>query len=363
MRVVVAGWVGSTNLGDELAFAGLLRLLDGRGATVAAVSADPAATRRVHGVGAVRHDRPDHLSAAIGRADAMVFGGGGIVQDVTSALNLPYHLARVQRARVHRTPYAAIGLGVGGLDTRAGRWQVRHGLRGAVGIAVRDAASRELLAEVGVPGARVASDLAFALEPPAATPAGDGDRLVACLRPWSERPSRLPAAARGDATPRPHVDALARALDDASRATGLTVRFIALQSDRDGPFHRRVAARMHQPVEFAVPGLDGILAEFTAARAVVTMRYHGGVAAALAGLPVVLISYALKVDALAAELGGGARRLGWEPDELAHIPAALAAVVDQRQAVLAARDALRDRQQVNATLLDELLDTASGRRR
>ena len=363
MRVVVAGWVGSTNLGDELALAGLRRLLQGRGAQVAAVSADPAATRRVHGVGAVRHDRPDHLSAAIGRADAMVFGGGGIVQDVTSPLNLPYHLARVQLARAYRTPYAAVGLGIGGLDTRAGCWQVRHGLRGAVGITVRDTASRELLAEVGVPGARVASDLAFALDPPATRSAGDGDRLVACLRPWSERRSRLPVAARGDATPQPHVDALARALDEASHATGLTVRFVALQADRDGPFHRRVAARMRQPVEFALPELDGVLEEFTQARAVVSMRYHGGVAAALAGLPVVMISYALKVDALAAELGDGARRLGWEPAELERIPAALAAVVDRREVVLAARDALRERQQVNAGLLDELLDAAARRRR
>ena len=363
MRVIVAAWVGSTNLGDEMAFAGLHHLLSRRGAAVAAVSTDPPATRAVHGVGAVRHDRPIQLSTAIGRADAMVFGGGGIVQDVTSPLNLPYHLSRIMLARMHRTPYAAIGLGVGGLDTRPGHWQVRHALRDAVGITVRDTASRDLLAKVGVPNAGVSSDLAFALEPPAGDPAADGDRLVVCLRPWSAQRSRRPAAARGDVTLPAQVDALARALDEASKATGLTVRFVALQADRDGPFHRRVAARMSQPVEFSTPGLDGILQEFTCARAVVTMRYHGGVAATLAGRPVVLLSYALKVDALAAELGEGAHRLGWEPDELARIPTALEAVLGREPSVLAAREALRDRQRANATLLDELLDTASGRRR
>ena len=358
MRVLVAGWIGSTNLGDELALAGLRRLLAPSVASVAAISVAPDATRATHGVGAVSHAAPYDLLRATRRADAVVFGGGGIVQDVTSPLNLPYHLSRVRLARWCGTPVAGIGLGIGGLDTAVGRAMVRRELAGLAGISVRDLASARLLEEVGVPGARVASDLAFALDPPEVHPVSGPDRLVVSLRPWSERRSRRPVAAREDPTPVGQVRALADALDRTARRTGLEVRFVALQTDRDDVFHRRVAERMRTAVTFAAPPLEGLLHEYAAATAALTMRYHGGVAATLAGVPMVLLSYALKTDALAEELGPGARRLGLAPRELASIPEALEGVTTRRDDVLAARERLTARQEGNQAVLDQLLATA-----
>jgi polysaccharide pyruvyl transferase CsaB len=354
VKVLVAGWVGSTNLGDELCFAGLHQLLAERGVQVAAISTDPAATRATHGVGAVAHTDLPGIIAAVRSADAMVFGGGGIVQDVTSPLNLPYHLSRVAIARAVGTPYAGVGLGVGGVDTALGAALIRYGLRGHVGITVRDEASRQLLADVGVPGAVVAADLAFALEPPPAATRPD-DVLAVSLRPWSDRRRPLPAAAHEDGTPETHVRALATALDDAASRTGLRIRFVSLQRDRDAAFHRRLAERMRSEVGFAAPAVDGFLDEYARARAVISMRYHGGVGAVLAGRPVVLISYALKVDALARELGPSTRRLGWEADDLARIPAALDEVIGWDEEVLAARAHLIRRQRFNGRLLDDLL--------
>jgi polysaccharide pyruvyl transferase CsaB len=360
MRVLVAGWIGSTNLGDELVFAGLRRLLDDRGVRIAAISTDPDATRAVHGVGAVSHTDPVGLDRAVRQADAVVLGGGGLLQDDTSPFNLPYHLSRVGLARLHRTPYAGIGLGAGGLSTRLGRAQVRRALRGAVAVSVRDEPSRRLLADIGIADTRVAADLAFALDPVEAATRPPDDRLVVCLRPWSGAGTRLPAAMRGDATPDAHVDALATALDRAATETGLAIRFVALQHDRDDAFHRRVAERMTARCTFATPTLDGLLDEVARAASVVSMRYHGGIAAVLAGRPVVLVGYASKVDALAAELGRGARLLGWEPAELATIPEALSSVQGQQDTVREARTRLRGQQGGNGEVLDRLLDHAAG---
>jgi polysaccharide pyruvyl transferase CsaB len=356
MRVLVAGWIGSTNLGDELVFAGLRRLLHDRGVAVAAISTDPSATRSLHGVGAVDHTDVAGIVRAVGQADAVVLGGGGLLQDDTSPFNLPYHLSRVGLARMRGTPYAGIGLGAGGLSTRVGRAQVRRALAGAVAVSVRDEPSRQLLADIGVPDVSVAADLAFALEPAARADRPPEDQLVVCLRPWSGAGTRLPAAMRGDATPDAYVTALAAALDRVATSTGLAIRFVALQHDRDDAFHRRVAERMDTAGTFAAPSLDGLLEEIASARAVVSMRYHGGIAGVLAGRPVVLIGYAPKVDALAAEVGPGAILLGWDPDALATIPAVLDEVQGQDEAVLDARRRLRDRQRGNGEVLDRLLD-------
>ena len=49
-RVTVAGWVGSTNLGDELLFRVLRGLLADRGVVVGTPSVDPMGTAAVHDV-------------------------------------------------------------------------------------------------------------------------------------------------------------------------------------------------------------------------------------------------------------------------------------------------------------------------
>ncbi|MEX0658954.1 MAG: polysaccharide pyruvyl transferase family protein [Egibacteraceae bacterium] len=352
-RVLVAGWVGSTNLGDELVFAALHAKLAGRGAAVAVVSVDPAATSAAHGVAALDHRDLPGLIAAAGQADGVVFGGGGLLQDETSPLNLPYHLSRVAVARGRRTPFAAVGVGAGRLDTRLGRLLVRRGLRGAVAVSARDGDSARLLEAVGVHDVGVAADLVLGLPTPAAAPA---DQLVVCLRPWSAGRKRLPAGLRGDATPDAVVAAVAHALDQAAHATGLAVRFVALQRDRDDALHRRVAERMDATVTTAAPDLDGVLGEIAAARAVVAMRYHAGIGAVLAARPCVLIGYAPKVDALAGELGAGGALLAWDQRDLGGLARAVDAVSGHDAAVATARDRLRARDRVNDAALDRLLD-------
>ena len=357
MRVLVAGWIGSTNLGDELVFAGMRRLLADRGITPVAISQDPQATYLIHGTRAVSGKDLGAVARAARKADVLIFGGGGLLQDDSSPLNLPYHLSRVEVARQRPTPFAGVGLGVGGLSSVLGRRLVRRSMGAAVGITVRDAASHDLLSEVGVPGSRLAADVAFALTAPPIEPS---DRLVVSLRRWGgPTRSRRPASKAPDTTPQPHIEALARGIDAAASRTGLKVRFVALQADRDDAVHRRTAQLMTTPdIEFAIPDLDGVLGEFAAARAVISMRYHGGIAATLAGRPVVLIDYASKVSSLADELGDGAHLLTWDPIELDTIPDALQHVIDAGDHVDQARDRLQQRAAGNGQVIDQLLATA-----
>jgi polysaccharide pyruvyl transferase CsaB len=349
MEVLVAGWVGSTNLGDELVLAGLVRLLRARGCGVTAVSVDPPATEREHGIAAVA---PGQVLAAAGRADAVVFGGGGLLQDETSALNLPYHLSRVWAARGRRTPVVGLGLGAGRLTTRLGRALVRTSLAG-VPLTVRDAPSADLLAGLGLPRPAVAADLALSLPPTRVAPL---DRLVVCLRPWTGRSGGLlPASRRAEvAAPEPVLQATARALDEAASATGLGPHLVALQADRDGPLHDAVAERMTSTVTTARPDLAALPAEVASGRAVAAMRYHGGICAVLAGRPAVLIGYSPKVDALAGELGTGGHLLPWDAGGPRGLAAAVTGVLGHDEAVAAAGEALRARAERHGAVLDRL---------
>ena len=374
MRVLVSGWIGSTNLGDELVFAGMRRLLGDH--RVAAISVDPQATRADHGVAAIDHRKPSQVAAATRSADLVVFGGGGLVQDETSPWNLPYHLSRPLLARLQGTPWVAIGIGVGRLGTALGR-RLATTLRTAAAVTVRDEPSQRLLAELGVES-RLSADVAFNLgrrtprqpetdpevEVEGPTDGSPGGHVVVSLRPWSGGTASasarwLPVGWRpGGDEPSWFVPTVAAALDRTSTRTGLEVRFVALQTDRDAELHERVAAAMHTPAATVVPTRSSVLGELGSGEAVVAMRYHAGIGATLAGRPSVLVGYSPKVDALAAGLGAGAAHLAFDREQLATIDDAVVAQLaapDALGAVRTAADALLARTEVDRQVLHELI--------
>jgi polysaccharide pyruvyl transferase CsaB len=361
MRILVAGWTGSTNVGDELIFEALAAKLVARGADITAVSTSPGATRDEHDVDAVGHLSPAALWRAVGEADGVILGGGSLVQDVTSPFNVPLHLSRTWMALARGVPFAGVGLGAGPLASRLGKALAARSLRSAVAIAVRDPESAALLEALGLPRPVVAADLAFSLPEPEVEPE---DRLVACLRPWAGAPRVLPVAVRrhDEETPEWFVAAAATALDDAAKRTGLAVHLVAFQADRDGPLHERIADRMTAPVTTAAPGRRAILGEVARSRAVVAMRYHGAVAAALAGRPVVTVDYAPKVPSLAAELGVGAASVGWSHEGLARLAPAILAVLPHDATVRAGRARLRDREGGNDLVIDRLMEKMAVKR-
>jgi polysaccharide pyruvyl transferase CsaB len=355
VRVLVAGWVGSTNLGDELVLAGLLRHLRAVGAVPVVLSVDPTATARVHGVEAVPSGGPPSLLAAAGNADALVLGGGGLLQDETSPFNLPFHLARSWAAAARRLPRAGVGLGAGRLGTAVGRGLVRASLRG-MPVSVRDAPSADLLASLGLPRPVVAADLAMAL-PDVDVEARD--RVVVCLRPWTGGGGLLPASVRARRRPaddEPALRTTARELDRLHRTTGLVPHLVALQADRDGPLHEALADRMTEPVTTARPDLASLPAELGSGRVVVAMRYHGALCAVLAGRPAVLVGYSPKVDALAGELGAAGRLLPWRPGGLAGTVEAVQAVAGADTGE--ARQRLRTREAGNLAVLHRFMSTS-----
>jgi polysaccharide pyruvyl transferase CsaB len=350
MRVTVAAWIGAGNLGDELLFTSLRRELEMAGLTPIALSLDPAATRRLHGVPSVSHTA---IVGALRRSAGLVFGGGGLVQDQTSLLSPLYQLARPVAARLLDRPTVAVGLGAEPLRAPSSRIVSRLGLRRALAVVARDLASVEALRAVHV-RAELGADLAFLLEPP--TGVALRDELVVSLRPRFPRGGLLPGRLRqrqpdqGD-----FATEVAVQLDRLAGATGLRVAFLSMEPGRDDLLHRQVAERLRGPARWLRPEPSELLATIAGARLVIASRFHAGVGAVATGRPAILLGYAPKVRALGADVGRGVRLLDRGTRAMEDLAATSSALIDSdERPPAAARASLRRRALRNRVAVERL---------
>lgn len=305
MRLLVSGYVGAGNLGDEALVAGLTRALRARGIDVVVASLAPARTRAALGVPAV--DRGLGTLAAIARADAVVSGGGGLLQDTTSFRSLLYYLGVVAAARAARRPVAVFGQSLGPLSPRGAR-AVRRVLRG-VPLGLRDAPSLELAARLGLHAHPVA-DAALLLDPPAPRRGGAAPLV---LVPRAGYPFLTDALAE-----------LARPWSD----DGGPVRLAAVDPERDAVELARLAAVLPNAERWRADDPAALLAGLAGAHAVLSGRLHGLVLGALADAPVAGIAYDPKVAGFAARIGAPVAEVPTAASEVPATVAALRAFVD-----------------------------------
>ncbi|MEW6421531.1 MAG: polysaccharide pyruvyl transferase CsaB, partial [Deinococcota bacterium] len=90
MRVAVSGYYGFGNTGDEAIALAITRELKKQGAVPLLLSQTPAETARAYGCESAARMNPAALLGALTRSQVLLSGGGGLLQDKTSARTLRY---------------------------------------------------------------------------------------------------------------------------------------------------------------------------------------------------------------------------------------------------------------------------------
>src|SRR5438270_9651549 len=85
-KILISGYYGSGNTGDEAVLAGVLKSFRNRAVSVdfTVLSADPEDTTRRHRVQAVERMRRGAVRKAVRDCDLLLSGGGSLFQDTTS---------------------------------------------------------------------------------------------------------------------------------------------------------------------------------------------------------------------------------------------------------------------------------------
>ena len=127
-RIVVSGYYGAKNAGDEAMLAAMLEVLGDLDPElhITVISANPADTERRHGVHAVGSLDARGIFRAMRHADLLISGGGSLLQNVTSRRSLYYYMAVILLAFLlgKRTMLYAQGIGpvTGKFACRCMRW-------------------------------------------------------------------------------------------------------------------------------------------------------------------------------------------------------------------------------------------------
>jgi polysaccharide pyruvyl transferase CsaB len=316
-RPLLCGYYGEHNLGDDALLTVLLQQLPA-GVRPLVTARDRAQVSRRCGVETVDRQRLAAVLAALGRCDALVLGGGSLLQDSTSFRSLIYYAVLILAARSRGLPVLLWAQGLGPLRRRRSRLLVRALLPMVSGSSWRDPASAELARTLGGGGV-VGSDPVWAF--PSLSWQGPGGPIVLCWRPVS---------ALGIEGWRPYLEALSA---------------LAEQSDREIlwlPFHREqdpslpewladrglLPQRLQQRSRRLHPGdPEEALTVLQQAALVLAMRLHGLILAAVAGAPCWALSYDPKVSAAAAAIGCGCQDL--DQPVAADLPARWSASLDQ----------------------------------
>lgn len=287
MRVLLSGYYGFGNLGDEALLGGLASALSARGHTPVVLSGTPAATRSLHGFEA--HHRTRGLLGALLSTDAVVSGGGGLLQDGTSSRSLTYYLGVIRLARLLRRPVVVYGQSLGPLS-QSGRERVQAALRG-VPLLLRDARSRDLARALGFDSELVA-DPALLLPAPAGTIEGASS---------AERSSGPVVLVPRGGQPQLNrsLERLALSLVDAGRK----VEVASLHPAEDDASAAALVAAVPSASQRPTATPAAALNLFAAAAYVVSVRLHGCILAARSGTGFAGLSYDAKVAGFLEQAG------------------------------------------------------------
>ncbi len=286
--VLLCGYYGMGNLGDELLARACIDRLTGLGVPregIAMLSGDVAESERRHAVAAVDRWSPVAVWRALRCSKTLLLGGGGLFQDSSSLRSPLYYWAVVRMAQAARCRPWAFSQSIGPLRSPLSRALARDAFKICSVRAVRDRPSLEALRRMGLQVLE-SCDLALGCSLDAVGQSGNPCWLIN-LRPWDHDLEYRAAEAFEALQPPDGVLKIGVAM--APEDQGLMERL-----EREGKLHLQGIFRVDE---------KNMAQAFGVARWAFGMRLHFGVLSLISRVPCTLIPYDPKVESLAEQWG------------------------------------------------------------
>ncbi len=290
MRALLSGYYGLGNGGDEALLATLLQMLP-PSVTPVVLSGNLEETQKRYGVEVYKRKSLLEVTKALRSCDAFIWGGGSLIQDVTSALNPFYYGTIMAIAQKMGLKTVAWGQGIGPLQRPITRWLAKTTFGNCTRVSVRDRVSAALLSEWKIPHI-LAPDPVWALESQPLPGLSDlpAPRVAVTLRNHSQlTPDRL--------------HNLTRALVDFQKATETFILLLPFQKNKDLSIAEGIKAQLTEDSKIICVEEPQILKGiYRGVEMAIGMRLHSLIMAAAEQCRCFAISYDPKINRLMEDL-------------------------------------------------------------
>lgn len=152
MRVVISGYYGYNNVGDEAILKSIITALRSKkpNVDIVVLSGNVDYTEKTYNVKAVSRWDMIGIYKALKKSDGLISGGGSLLQDATSNRPVKYYTGVMGLAKLARKPVFVYAQGVGPIDNNSNKKITKFFMQRANEITLRDEESKELLRTLGV---------------------------------------------------------------------------------------------------------------------------------------------------------------------------------------------------------------------
>lgn len=341
MRVVLSGYFGFDNVGDEAILFSIIRALRNANPSIeiTVLSNNPSETAATYGVDTVNRWNLGEVRSALKSADGLISGGGSLMQDATSWKTIPYYSAIIKVAQMLGVPVFVYAQGMGPINGAFGKWLVKKVFNKCAAITVRDEGSLALLREIGVRlpvtivpdpvvglgGSTFSSDWLdewLQTLPKEETEVVDEEDGSTSLR--ISYPSYVTVSVRDWPSSVDYKRKVAEALDRLADA-GSHILFIPMHGEHDVKASNDVVALMKHDAVVA-PGnlsIEEKIAVIGGSQLLIGQRLHSLIFAAIEYIPFIALSYDPKIDAFSdivmQPVVGHVEKDDWSSNDLASL--------------------------------------------
>ena len=304
MKIVVSGYYGFNNSGDDALLAAIIENIHSvyEKAEIVVLSNSPKETMSVYKAKAVYRYNIFALLYEIATCDVLLSGGGTLIQDATSTKSLYYYLSIIKLAKLFRKKVMLYANGIGPLKSFKNIETTKNVLNDVDLITLRDENSQNELTRIGVnrPEIHVTADPAFLINP---NDAGDSifenygipkDKEILCV-----------SVRRAKGSPADFEQIIADFCDYAFEKYGLFTVFLPMQQRVDYSISASIKNKMKN--KSVVIGTNyhaaSMLSLISKMKICLGMRLHTLIYASSCNVPTIGIVYDPKVNGFLEYIG------------------------------------------------------------
>lgn len=305
MKFLLLGYYGFFNSGDDAILHAVCQDIKSQdeNCEITVMSNNPESTEKEYGVRAIKRYDMVAVLKEMRKADIVIFGGGSLLQDVTSSRSLQYYLTIMRLATMMKKKTMLYANGVGPINNLKNQKATVRVLNKLNVLTVRDRESYNFLFRIGInqEKLKLSADPVYNIK----SEKSDVDKLLAKHSIERNGEKYVAVVFRTFGEDLSYTRDIAKVCDKIYEEFNLRILFAPMEYPGDFQLSHKIQNEMKHKswVLKERAEVDKLIDIIGGAHIILGMRLHGLIYATLNNVPIMAFSYDPKINSFCKQLG------------------------------------------------------------